>query len=135
VEDSRSDRCLRRPSKPTLTCARIELCQPIDLAASNWHYILLREDLPTGVALAQACHAASESSQGTEPGTFLIVLGLPDEPAMQKYAKRLRSKDIRFVEFREPDRNNEVTAIGIFPTKDRDALRKVIGHLALWSPK
>src|SRR5262249_26483918 len=49
------------------------------------HFIVVREDLETGIASAQIAHAAGESSPGDIPeGTYAIVLAVPDEASLER---------------------------------------------------
>jgi len=103
------------------------------------HYVVLREDLPLGLMVAQAVHAAGESSPGNLPtGTYAVVLAVPDEEALLHYAERLRYAGIEHKLIGEPDlkpyrflEGEQATAIGIPPTTDRPAVRKILGMLPL----
>ena len=91
----------------------------------------MRSDLPLGVLVAQAVHAAAESVQGTEPGTHVVVLSVPDEYALLKIEQKLLQHDVRHITFREPDMGGQATAVGLFPVRDRTEARKLLGKLPL----
>ena len=92
----------------------------------------MRSDLTPGQAIAQACHAAAESSSGTTVGTFLVVLAVESEERLLKYHKKLTKAGFNHVLFREPDMDNQATAIGVYPIESRDGIRKILGHLPLY---
>ena len=91
---------------------------PVWIAASPnapaVHYILVREDLPDGMAIVAAVHAAGESSPGFLPlDTFAVVLSVPDEAALMRWHERPEPH----VLIREPDApwDNQAMAIGFVP--------------------
>lgn len=79
------------------------------------HYILVRRDLPFGVTLAQVAHAAAESGHGQHH--TVSVLGVKDEKALRKWAKRLSERGIPHGCIHEPDEpwNGALMAIGVDP--------------------
>ncbi len=61
--------------------------------------MILRRDLPHGLQVAQAIHAAGESSPGNLPdGTYAIALAVADEPALLREAERLRARGFERVD-------------------------------------
>ena len=59
------------------------------------HYVIVREDLPTGVMAAQIVHAAGESSPGDlPPNTFAVALAASDEQQLElvEHELKLRSR-------------------------------------------
>lgn len=75
---------------------------------------------------AQVVHAAGESSPGNLPeGTYAVVLAVPDEDALHREAKRLKSRGVDFVAIKEPDQNNELMALGLKPARKEDIRRHV----------
>lgn len=103
------------------------------------HYIIVRRDMPLGVVCAQVAHAAGESFASyvgnwnllaqrgqatTDPTvseqTIVVVLGVSDEKKLKKLAKRLSAENIKHVSFREPDMDNQMTAIGLYPCPRED---------------
>lgn len=92
---------------------------------------MIRKDLAIGVLAAQVVHAAGESSPGNLPeGTYAIVLAVPDEGALKAVAARLQLAGVKFVRIHEPDRNNELMAIGLVPAK-KEVLRRYLSSLPL----
>lgn len=114
------------------------------------HYIIVRRDLPLGVALAQVAHAAGESfykltgrsltkapamgledvgGTPTDPATFdahrtiVVVLGARNEHRLLKLERTLTSCGVAHVAIREPDEpwNGQLMAIGLVPG-DREVL-------------
>lgn len=78
-------------------------------------YVLTRKDLSKSQQAVQAGHAVAEyllkyPSTKWDNGT-LIYLGVQDENELIDWYKNIPSK--RKVYFKEPDRNNEMTAIAI----------------------
>jgi hypothetical protein len=61
--------------------------------------VILRRDLPHGLQVAQAIHAAGESSPGNlADGTYAIALAVADEPALLREAERLRARGFERME-------------------------------------
>lgn len=97
--------------------------------------MIIRKDLPFGVALAQVVHAAGESAQNTEvpPNTHAVVLAVPDEQALLAVEERFVHAGIEITAIREPDAPyfNQITAIGIKP-QPREKIRKLLSNLPLY---
>lgn len=99
-----------------------------------YHYVIVRSDLPHGVQVAQTIHAAGESCEGPLPsGTYAVALAVPDEPSLREVARRLWDSQVPHKVITEPDPpyNGQAMSIGIFPTTDRDRVRRVTSHLRL----
>jgi hypothetical protein len=99
-----------------------------------YHYVVVRSDLPHGVQVAQTIHAAGESCDGPLPsGTFAIALSVPDEPSLRDLARRLWDSEVPYKLIEEPDApyNGQAMALGIFPTTDRERVRRVTSSLPL----
>jgi peptidyl-tRNA hydrolase len=98
--------------------------------------LLVRKDLPFGVALAQSVHAAGESAQNVTlpPNTHAVVLACPDEASLLAAEEKLLRNGIEFVSIREPDAPylGQITAIGIKP-QPRKKLRKLLSYLPLYT--
>jgi peptidyl-tRNA hydrolase len=98
------------------------------------HYVVVRTDLPAGVAAAQLVHAAGESSPGNlGAGTFAVVLAVPDEAALMKVADRLRAAGMPFTLIFESDApwSGQLMAIGARPAC-RSVMRKVLSSIPLY---
>jgi hypothetical protein len=78
-------------------------------------YVIVRKDLCIAQRAVQAGHAVAEFclhspfsrwSNGT-----LIYLGVKGLPQLERAKYKLEEQGIRVIEFREPDLNNQITAI------------------------
>lgn len=91
----------------------------------------MRSDLSRGVLAAQASHAAAEGA-GHQP-TIMVVLGVDNEAQLRAIAAALGENSLTHklvVEDAGPHAG-EAMAIGVAPTLDRAAVRKVVSALAL----
>jgi peptidyl-tRNA hydrolase len=96
------------------------------------HYCVVREDLSRGVLAAQLVHAAGESSTGDLPAdTHAVVLAARDEAHLALIEQELIRRGIAHKAIREPDRDNELMAIGVLPLVDRTTIKPVTGKLRL----
>lgn len=78
-------------------------------------YVLVRKDLSTSQQAVQAGHAVAEyllhgpsSSWGNG---ILVYLSVRSESALKYWFTKIESSGHKPVLFREPDKNNEITAI------------------------
>lgn len=77
-------------------------------------YVIVRKDLTTSQIAVQAGHAVAEFLLHGEcdwKNETLIYLGAKDYGHLQRIMIKLMLDDIPFVAFKEPDLNNEETAI------------------------
>lgn len=93
-------------------------------------YIVSHSDLPTQAPsdylTPQVTHAAmnfafaypAEGRVWHETSNSIIALTVQNERKLWEFSQKLTEKGIRFVEFREPDLGNELTAIAICPGPD-----------------
>lgn len=86
-------------------------------------YILVRQDLPSSVRSVQAGHALAEyllhyKSLGWSNGT-LVYLGVPNEESLIKWENELRSSNIDYSMFREPDFDGQATALAVLGKSDK----------------
>lgn len=97
----------------------VESC---DLALS--HYIVVRQDLPSGIKLAQAVHAAGESGGNIPPDTCAIVLETDADSLLDLEAK-LWDDSVPYSAIRETSSpyNGQLLAIGICPG-DKEKIEK-----------
>lgn len=97
--------------------------------------MIIRKDLPFGVALAQTVHAAGESAQNTTvpSDTHAVVLSVPDEHTLLSYEAKLLRNGLELSAIREPDEpwNGQLMAIGIKP-QPREKLKKLLSNLPLY---
>lgn len=76
-------------------------------------------------------HAAGESSPGDLPSdTYAVVLAVPDEVSLAREADRLEARGVALVRIHEPERNNELMALGLRPAR-KEALRRHLSCLPL----
>ena len=86
-------------------------------------YIVVRADLGPGLKLPQACHALRafvDEQPELEREWFLgannlVVLEVPDEPALAALRARSEARGLRSAIFREPDLGDAVTALALEP--------------------
>lgn len=75
-------------------------------------YIVVRRDLPTGLQLAQACHATREftlAHPNADVGENLVVLHAPGAQELAELAARARALSLTTT-FHEPDLGGALTA-------------------------
>lgn len=115
-------------------------CEPTDpgngvrTKKTLYHYVIVRSDLPHGVQVAQTIHAAGESCEGPLPsGTYAVALSVPDEASLRELARRLWDAEVPHKVIMEPDTpyDGQAMAIGLFPTTDRDRVRRLTSSLPL----
>lgn len=86
-------------------------------------FVVVRADLPPGLQLPQSCHAlrlfAAEhpeiESRWYVESNNLVVLATPDKEALTKLAYDCARDGIEVSMFREPDCDNEPTALAVGP--------------------
>lgn len=104
------------------------------MTAPYYHYVVVRDDLPRGVALAQTIHAAGETANPLPPsGTHAVCLAARDEEDLLRVADKLDRRRIPYKLIQEPDFpwNNQAMAIGIYPIKDRKQIKRALSRLPL----
>ena len=100
------------------------------------HYTIVRADLPFGSQLAQTNHAAAESaSPRPTPGSHAYALHARDEQHLIEIAKRLFDAGIAhhcvFEAEDDPNWPGQMMAIGLYPSHDKEKIRKVLSSLPL----
>lgn len=96
--------------------------------------MIVRADLPRGVQLANAVHAAGESAQGPIPrGTIAVALAADSDFHLRRLSARLEARGIPHHLIVEADGAyaGQAMAIGVRPTLDRAAVGKVVSSLRL----
>lgn len=78
-------------------------------------YVLVRKDLPESYRAVQAGHAVAawllrDRSWNNET---LIYLSVPNEASLYRWANKLDLKGVNWVDFREPDIGNQMTAMAV----------------------
>lgn len=90
-------------------------------------YLVVRSDLPAGQQAVQAAHARREfSAQHSETdlhwyetSNHLAILAVPNEAALLRLVERAGDQGLKVSVFKEPDRDNETTAIALEPAAKR----------------
>lgn len=98
--------------------------------------VVTRKDLPISYQAVQAGHAAIDfqhehsniANYWHKNSNYLIFLSADDENHLEKLISKAEDKGIKYTVFREPDINNEITAVAFEPT---DASRKLTSSLPL----
>lgn len=97
--------------------------------------IVTRKDLTAGYQTTQAIHAAiqftfeyPEISKEWYKDPYLAVLSTQDENSLKKLISKAKDKGIKVSIFREPDIDNQITAIALEPS---DATRRLTSSLPL----
>lgn len=86
-------------------------------------YVVTRRDLSPGQQAVQSCHALQEFNvehpsivkEWHENSNTLALLSVAGERELEGLAQRAESKWVAVSRFREPDRDNELTAIVLGP--------------------
>ena len=96
-------------------------------------YIITRQDLLPGLQAAQITHAAvdfifkypEQAQQWRNNSNYVVALSVANEAELTKLAINLVKTDIDYCLFKEPDLNEELTAIAVLPKVS------MFGHLPL----
>lgn len=99
-------------------------------------YIIGRGDLPLFYQAVQNGHAAIDftfehpevAKDWNQNSNYLIYLTARDEEELEQLLQKAQFRDIRTTSFREPDINNELTAIALEPSQ---LSRKLVSNLPL----
>lgn len=83
-------------------------------------YVVTRSDLSIEQQAVQGIHAAIDTTRSglIQPNTIhphLALCVVPNEEELYYLARKLDKHNIKFTAFKEPDRNNEITAIATEP--------------------
>ncbi len=86
-------------------------------------YVAVRDDLPPGLQMAQAVHAAfsfaHEHRDLLDPwllaSNFLVIVSVPDENHLLDLISEAHRRGIVHTGVREPDVNDEATAVALAP--------------------
>jgi hypothetical protein len=98
--------------------------------------VITRRDLPIPYQSVQAAHAAidfqhafpHEAKQWHDSSNYLIFLTVENEDELKRLILKSAERCIKLTPFREPDINNELTAIALQPC---EATRKLTSSLPL----
>lgn len=90
-------------------------------------YVVVRSDLSPGLQIAQSCHALQLfayqyneiTSYWYKESNNLVVLQAPNKEELARLGYELSKKGVEVSMFREPDLDNELTAIAVAPSGQR----------------
>ena len=90
-------------------------------------YIITRRDLPPGQQAVQSCHALRQfveehpdlEQSWYRESNHLALLSVRNEAKLERLKLRAIDLEYKCSEFREPDRNHELTAIVLEPRAKR----------------
>ncbi len=98
--------------------------------------VITRRDLHPGYQAVQSAHAAVDfqhqypdiSKKWNKESNYLIILSVENEEQLLLFLEKVKYRDIKYTEFREPDIDNQLTAIAIEPGENS---RKLTSKLPL----
>ena len=98
--------------------------------------VITRRDITPGYQAVQAGHAAIQfqhehpeiARSWYQQSNYLIFLSVSDEASLYSFIEQAKLRDIKVSVFREPDINNEITAITLEPSEES---RKLTSNLPL----
>jgi len=101
----------------------------------NKMYVIIRNDLEPGLQAAQACHAARlfvdehklEENEWFRYSNNIVLLSVPNKEELIEMAYKAVNDDIPVSMFKEPDVNDEPTAIAMLGRK----AKKLVSTLPL----
>jgi peptidyl-tRNA hydrolase len=97
-------------------------------------YIAVRADLPLPQQAVQACHAAIQSArdliQADEIHPSLVILTVPNLPALIDLSCRLTNRGIAHRVFQEEDMGGQVTALATEPVEKEQ--RRIFQKMKLY---
>lgn len=97
------------------------------------HYVIVRRDLPVGLAAAQIIHAAGESARlgaSLPPGTHAVALFADDQEQLAEIGRALDAAGIPCVAIREddPPYAGQLVAVGCAPVERTPKLKRILGR-------
>lgn len=120
----------RQPVSTSSEAPKFKYCEAPHGDDDLVHMVIVRGDLTIGQQFAQCIHATGESSPYRIPlNTVAVGLSCKDQPELLELHAKLEAANIPHALIRECD--GEPMAIGIEPTRDRKALRKLTSSLPL----
>lgn len=84
----------------------------------------MRNDLSPPQKAVQACHATFELAKKGYGHPSLILVVVRNENKLKEVMNKLQNEKIKFEYFREPDLNNEITAISTEPLEYNEYLKR-----------
>ena len=86
-------------------------------------YVLVRKDLSPAQRIVQTAHAAIEHARhipSTKEHPHLVVLGVANDTDLWLARESIKKHNLSHIMFREPDLNNQATAICVGPVYNGD---------------
>lgn len=88
-------------------------------------FIITRQDISNGYQAVQSAHAICQftfehreiATEWYEQSNYLALLSVSNEQELIALINKASSHGLRFSVFREPDINNEITAIALEPSR------------------
>lgn len=74
--------------------------------------------------------ASRSPIRGTTPN--LVLIGVPDQAALERVREKLRCSEIAYVSWEEPDYDYGFTAIATEPVMEEE--KGIFAHYRLWKP-
>lgn len=114
-------------------CRYVEAREAHPVETPQFHYVIVRGDLPRGIQAANIVHAAGESvPHRMSDGTHAVVLTVPDEPSLVAARERLVLACVPHKPIFEtdPPYSGQLMAIGVEPGRKED-LRRHLSSLPL----
>lgn len=93
----------------------------------------MRQDIPVAQQIVQSNHATFEmasrlpASQETTPS--VVVIGVPDQPALLRVIAKLEANGIAHQAFHEPDFGMGLSAVATVPLGQE---RQILGNYRIW---
>lgn len=88
----------------------------------QYMYVAVRRDLSKPQQVVQSVHAAIEASKryhhSSNEHPSVIVLGVKSEKGLDNFVKYVQDQGFYYETFCEPDRNNELTSVAVFPVSE-----------------
>jgi hypothetical protein len=96
-------------------------------------YLITRQDLEPGQQLIQCSHSLTEFfilypetvKNWYHSSNYLVSLSVKTESELESLIQKAQSKNVKIAIFREPDLNNQITAIALEPS---EATRKLCSN-------
>ena len=93
-------------------------------------YVVVRADICGGYQVAQSCHAAiqyvmdhpEQSRIWHETSDYIVVLNIENEEKLKELMQKAIEKKINFSSYKEPDLENQYTAVAFEPSKKSKSL-------------
>lgn len=85
-------------------------------------YVIVRNDLTRSQKAVQAIHASAEYLLHEDVGEWdngtVVCLKVKDEEELEELEKRIKSMNLNYRYFREPDTGNDKTALALVGSKN-----------------